>query len=379
MTQDISIAALSLRLVRVTPRSIWTFIEATSRDGWTGIGEATLIGRETHLVESAGRLLPHAASRPPAKPAGQADAAILSALDQALHDIDAKRKGLSVAASIGDVRHAAIPLYANINRRTHERTPEAFAESARRALHAGYAAVKLAPFDEVRPDAPVSALDAGLARIDAVRRVLSSDHYLMVDCHERFTPYVARDAVLELAGLAVAWIESPIAETEDNIGNIRDLRHLANERGARLAGLENAFRPGDFRRFADAGAYDVLMPDVKYIGGISGLVETGRLLSECGVAVSPHNPNGPVSHAASLHAAALFPTVDSLEMQFDETAHFDGLVSAALPPVVDGFSAIPPGPGLGVTFNTDLLEDLTIFHAEWQDGAMTGRRGNIDG
>lgn len=377
MSPNLPVAAIAFRLVRVTPRSVWAFVEAESRDGCHGIGEATLIGRERDLLGSAERLLPHTVSGRHAAPADQPDAAILSALDQALHDIDARRKGLSIAENLGKVRNSSIPLYANINRRTRERTPEAFAESARRAIEAGYAAVKLAPFDEVRPDAPLSTLEAGLARIDAVRGVLSPEHRLMVDCHERFAPQVARDAVAELAKLGVEWVESLILETEDNIDHIRDLRRLANQRGMRLAGLENAFRLQDFRCFADA--YDVLMPDVKYIGGISGLLDAGRILADSGAAVSPHNPNGPVSHAASLHAAALFPKIDSLEIQFDETSHFDGLVSAALPPVIAGSGTVPSGQGLGVVFDAELLEHLTVLHIGWRNGAVVMRRGDLNG
>ena len=49
-------------------------------------------------------------------------------------------------------------------------------------------------------------------------------------------------------------------------------------------------------------------------GPLLGLIEMGKGKIE----VSPHNPSGPVSTAASLHAAALYPeNVKSLEYAFD--------------------------------------------------------------
>jgi galactonate dehydratase len=67
------------------------------------------------------------------------------------------------------------------------------------------------------------------------------------------------------------------------------------------------------------------------------------------VAFSPHNPSGPVCHAATLHAAAAAPNLDRLEVQFDEAALFGELVREPVPPCVAGASALPAGTGIGLT------------------------------
>ncbi|HEY5666697.1 MAG TPA: enolase C-terminal domain-like protein, partial [Gammaproteobacteria bacterium] len=70
------------------------------------------------------------------------------------------------------------------------------------------------------------------------------------------------------------------------------------------------------------GAYenawaDVIMPDVKHVGGFGSLLDVMRM-AEGRSEVSPHNPSGPISTAASLHAAAVRPGgVRSLEYAFD--------------------------------------------------------------
>jgi galactonate dehydratase len=59
------------------------------------------------------------------------------------------------------------------------------------------------------------------------------------------------------------------------------------------------------------------MPDVKHVGGFGPLLNVLEM-GKNKIGISPHNPSGPVSSAASLHAAALYPEiVHSLEYAFD--------------------------------------------------------------
>jgi len=44
-----------------------------------------------------------------------------------------------------------------------------------------------------------------------------------------------------------------------------------------------------------------------------------------------------------------------LELQFDESPLFHGLVGGALPELTDGVSAVPAAPGLGVRLTADVL------------------------
>ena len=69
-----------------------------------------------------------------------------------------------------------------------------------------------------------------------------------------------------------------------------------------MTGLEG------FRPFLEAGIYDVIMPDVKYAGGLRELLRIGEFAAGLGVACSPHNPSGPIAHAHSLHLSAHLPS-----------------------------------------------------------------------
>ncbi|HEV8501742.1 MAG TPA: enolase C-terminal domain-like protein [Casimicrobiaceae bacterium] len=364
---------MTLHVVEVSPATHWIFVVLQQRDGRIGSGEASLNGREHAVRDAMSRLAASALSASTDRPgnfaagivtADLADAAAISAIDQALWDLHSQNAGMRVADAIGGAQRESIPVYANINRRTRTRTPQGFAASARDALAAGFTALKIAPFDEVdrttcAAGRGLAAMQAGLSRVAAVRAEAGPRVRLMVDCHWRFDEPTARALVDAAAALGLYWIECPLPETTENVDALVRLRRAANDRGVRLAGLELGIGVGAFRPLCEAGAYDVVMPDVKYIGGLMEMRRCAEELARFGVAVSPHNPTGPICHAASLHASAALLAFDMLEMQFDESPLFESLVAGRLPARIDGHSALPVGAGFGVA----LAEDVLAAHA----------------
>jgi galactonate dehydratase len=88
----------------------------------------------------------------------------------------------------------------------------------------------------------------------------------------------------------------------------------------------------------------VIMPDVKHVGGLGPLLGVMRRVAGK-VEVSPHNPSGPISTAASLHAAAVSPDfVRTLEYSFDrrQTRRTTG------ERIEDGVLLLGDAPGWGV-------------------------------
>ncbi len=360
----------TLHMVRITHKTCWSFIRLHALDGIVGEGEATLTGQEDALLAVAERLVPlalsHAAVASPSgfamqhKPANIQQAVIVSALDQALWSLHAQRSGQSLAQVLG-VQRTQIPVYANINRRTELRTPEGFSTSARAAMAAGFVAFKLAPFDEVSTSLcaqgqGVEAMRAGLARIAAVRDAVGAHARLMVDCHWRFDEATARQLNEAAARLGVYWIECPLPEVADNIPALARLRQQANALGMLQAGLEMSIGWDSFRPYCEGSAYDVVMPDIKYAGGIYQMQAISAGCAAHGVRVSPHNPSGPICHAASLQVSATLAAFDMLELQFDESPLFDALVRSPFAPVVNGQTALPAGSGLGVALDEAVMQ-----------------------
>ena len=364
-----ALRAATLHMVRITHKTCWSFIRLHTRDGLVGEGEATLTGQEDALLAAAERLVPLALrDATPESPSGFAlrhvpadirEASIVSALDQALWSLHAQRAGQSLAHLLG-ARRMQVPVYANINRRTALRTPEGFAASARAAKAAGHVAFKLAPFDEVSTSVcsqgqGTQAMRAGLQRVAAVREVVGPDARVMVDCHWRFDEATARQLNAAAGRLGVYWIECPLPEVPDNIPALAGLRQQANALGMLQAGLEMGVGWDSFRPYCEGGAYDVVMPDMKYAGGIHQIQAISAGCAALGVQVSPHNPSGPICHAASLQVSATLDGFDMLELQFDESPLFDALVRAPFGPVLNGQAALPAANGLGVALDEAVL------------------------
>jgi galactonate dehydratase len=361
-----TIAGIAALRLRVSPKTVWIMVRAVDADGVVGWGEATLNGREDDVVAATqriGRSLVGAPLAPGTMRVAADDTlpawAAASGIDAALCDIAARRAGVPVATLLGGGKRDRIAVYANINRRTTDREPAGFAATARDAQAQGHARFKLAPFDGLSPalcGTPEGRrlTDAGLARIAAVRDAVGAAE-VMVDCHWRFAAAAVPDLIDALAALGVSWLECPIPEDTDAPATLARLRGAANRRGMRLAGCETQTTDAAFGTFLDAGAYDVVMPDVKYVGTLDAMLRIAARAARAGAACAPHNPSGPISHAASLHVSAAMADFLMLEMQFDETPHFDALVAGALPRAIGGAIAAPSGAGLSVAIDPDAL------------------------
>jgi len=359
--------------LRVTPKTCWSFIELEDDAGRVGVGEATLGGREAAMLKAFERARQDLMGRHPgavdlsaARGAARSlcDFAVVSALDQALHDLLAQAAGVSLAQALGGRRRASVAVYANINRGTTVRSPDGFAARAARAVADGFRAIKIAPFDGIElygdPNkrADPALLDAALARIAAVRAAVGPDVGLMVDCHWRLNRATAQSVIRATEPQRLHWLECPVPETPEMLDTLCALRTELNRRGVRLAGCEEMSRVAGFLPFLEAGACDVMMPDVKYAGGLDEMLAVADALERHGVGFSPHNPSGPVCHAASLQVCAAARHVERLEMQYGETPLFEALVRGALPAPAGAEVQVPDRPGVGVRLDGTLVETL---------------------
>lgn len=366
------IAKVSLSSIAVSSKTTWRHIVLTASDGTVGVGEYTLDGAlgssgpppglDDLALEMASRLVQSPVAEHslsllgPIPLASLTHSTVYSACSQALVSLCAEMANVSVAEYL-DVGPAKpfIALYANINRRTETRTPQACALSAQAAMKAGFSAIKIAPFDGLTPSAcetpsGQALIEAGLARIAAIRGAVGPSIDIMIDCHWRFTETVMLSLLGKLESLGVIWLECPIPETVEFMTSLKRLRHAANVRGMRLCGLETSIGVEGYEPFLSAGAYDLVMPDIKHAGGYRAILDIARQTQRHGVAISLHNPSGPVAHAASLQLSAVLPGTERLEIQFDESPLF-WTITDPPPPSIGDTTQIPKGSGLGVKLN----------------------------
>jgi galactonate dehydratase len=239
-------------------------------------------------------------------------ATALSGINQACYELLAKREQVPVWQLFRERPGlTSLPLYTTINRALQERSLADYLAIVGQLEREGFESFKCAPFEAV--DSPESGAyeksAAGLATLRAVRERFS-DIGIRVDFHERFTLDVFTRLLPGLERLGLEWIEEPFAMGPD-------YTRLKRATALPVAAGELFWGRPQFARIVDNAWADVIMPDVKHVGGFGPLLDVMGM-AEGRAEVSPHTPSGPVSSAASLHAAAVRPaSVRSLEFAFD--------------------------------------------------------------
>jgi galactonate dehydratase len=245
-------------------------------------------------------------------------ATAFSGLNQAFYDLLAKREQVPVWRLFRDqTTFAGLPLYATFNRALRTRSAEEYAAIGGEVRGQGFQTFKCAPFEAVDgPERAVEKAAAGLATLARLREQFP-ELALRVDFHERFRPPDFYSIVPELERLKLDWIEEPFA-----VGSSYD--ELRRHTRLRISGGELFWGRARFQEIAEHGWCDVIMPDVKHVGGFGPLLDVLKM-GAGRIEISPHNPSGPISTAASLHAAAVHPElVRSLEYSFQRTRTRDG-------------------------------------------------------
>jgi galactonate dehydratase len=242
-------------------------------------------------------------------------ATALSGLNQALYDLLSKREQVPVWRLFrsGGKAFDGLPLYTTINRALRTRSPEEYAAIVGELQAQGFKTFKCAPFEAVNnAERAVEKAAAGLATLARLRERFP-DLALRVDFHERFQPQDFYALLPKLEELALDWIEEPFA-----VGPAYD--ELRKRTGLRISGGELFWGRQRFAEITEHRWCDVIMPDVKHVGGFGPLLDVLKM-GAGRIEISPHNPSGPISTAASLHAAAVYPElVRSLEYSFQRQA-----------------------------------------------------------
>lgn len=254
----------------------------------------------------------------------------LAGLDLALWDLRARRAGRGLPEELGR-RHDRLPAYGSgVN--LHYPLGELVAQ-ARRWVEAGFGAVK------VKVGKPDLAED--IQRVAAVRDVIGPDRGLMVDANQRWELDRAVAAVEALEPFRIAWLEEPL-RAEDLAGHAE----LKRRTGVTIAVGENLHTQYRFREFMDAGAADILQPNIVRVGGIT---PTLRIAD----AVRSHGRTLALHLLPELSAQIAFALPEETPVEVVEEAGFAEL-GALLEPsgvvVQDGRVSGGPALGIGLAF-----------------------------
>jgi mandelate racemase len=207
-------------------------------------------------------------------------------------------------------------------------SPQAAADEAEALLEGGMQAVKL------RLGHATLAEDLVVTR--AVRSRLPDAVSVLVDYNQALTRVeaLARGRALQSEG--VSWLEEPIRH-DDLAGNAQIARSI----DLPLQLGENFDGPKDLLRALQAGACDLVMPDVARIGGVSGWMQAAGVAEAHGVPMSSH-----LMPEVSAHLLAATPTCHWLEY-----VDWTDAIAAEPVKIEDGHWPIANRPGTGLAWD----------------------------
>lgn len=351
--------------VVVTPRTTWKFVRIRTDDGLVGYGESS--GSERPGIERVGHRSGVRLRRRSVQDAlgaverRTAEAALRSGapehkwkvlswyagIEVALCDLAAQQSALPLYRWLGgSVTGRRMPAYANINRAIQHRTPDEFCRHAMSAVDAGFRAIKCAPFDGL--DYCDDRGRYGVSLAAGVRNVIGDDIDLMIDGHCILNPEEVATIAPALAELRPRWLEdmAPLAD-------LRTLETLKLATNASLAGGELVADPAELMPALRAGVLDVVMPDVKFAGGLRRAQAIADATHSFAAETSVHNASGPIATAASVHLGYAIRRAGPAEYAYGEAGWRSRIVEPA-EYIEDGEFSVPPAHGLGVALHHDL-------------------------
>lgn len=225
--------------------------------------------------------------------------------------------------------------------------------SLERAQRAGFRAF-------MAPAAPAAARNSGqafelanLRRLEGMRAAAGEQGDFVIDCGGLLTPGDASSLTATLERHHPLWLDEPCA-----LANLAAVRKIADERATPLGFGRTLHQGGAFQDLVRDDSIDVFRPDMA-LNGITQIRRIAVLAEANYIAVAPYHEGGPIGTAAALHLAASLPNFFIQQIPLPE-AEEDGrfrrdLAGAPLEEVIDGYAALPSGPGLGLKVNPSLL------------------------
>jgi D-galactarolactone cycloisomerase len=270
----------------------------------------------------------------------------ISGIDIALWDILGKVTGQPVGRLLGGRYRERVRPYASILMDE----PEPLAERLTGLREEGFRAFKIGwgPFgqrDDYRHDEAI---------VRAAREAIGSDNWLMVDAgaSNAYWPngykWALRTAEM-LRAYDVTWFEEPVKP--DALEDFVALRRAAL---VPISGGEVLTRRQAFQPWLQAGAFDIVQPDVTKVGGISEERRIAWMAQENGIRFIPHGWNTALGLAADLQLASAFVDTNLVEY-LTGSPYIDAIVAQPWQIDADGMLTIPDKPGLGVELDLDAV------------------------
>jgi galactonate dehydratase len=283
----------------------------------------------------------------------------IAGIDIALWDIFGKSLGVPCHKLWGGPVREHIRTYAHLGGGKMEDFYETdcddhklFAELAQEAVEKGYTAFKAMAVPSTMPIEGSRPINYAVNNVAAMRDVVGEDIDIMVDCHARPSPAMGLKFGKALEPFNLYFYEEPCwPESIEGLSMINKALTTPVATGERFTHL------AQFKDLFEARGCEICQLDITHCGGLSEAKRIAALAEAHRIALAPHNPQGPISTAASLEFGFSQPSYIICETVTEDVPWRKDIVS-------EGFTIEPKGqivlantkPGLGIEINEDEIK-----------------------
>jgi mannonate dehydratase len=396
---------VSARVIVTGPGRNFVTLKIETRNGLTGVGDATLNGRELAVASYLqDHLVPCLIGRDANRiedtwqylykgaywRRGPVTMSAIAAVDTALWDIKGKLAGLPLYQLLGGASRSGVMVYGHANGETIGDT----ITEAKRYIAEGYRAVRLQtgvpglastygvantfgfyePAGEGLPKENIWSTEKYLKFIpelfDAARNELGWDVRLLHDVHHRVTPIEAARLGKDLEPFRLFWMED--ATPAENQAAFRLIRQHTT---TPLAVGEIFNSLWDCKQLIEEQLVDFIRATVVHAGGLTHLRRIASFADVYGIRTGCHGATdlSPVCMAAALHFGLSVPNF-GIQEYMRHTAETDAVFPHAYG-LQDGLMHPGESPGLGVDIDETLASQYPYRMASLpvnrlEDGSM---------
>ncbi len=268
----------------------------------------------------------------------------MSAIDIALWDLMGKAVERPVYALMGGALRDRLPAYVTGFYYKDGETDDDLRRETDLYLEKGYRVFKV----KVGRGTP----EEDAKRVGVIRKAAGDDVDLMLDANQGWNLPTAIQAAERCDPHRIFWLEDPMPWYDER----QTLSRLKAATRIPIAAGETEYTPFGLHQMLSDGLVDYLIIDSTWAGGLTTWRKAATMAEMYQIPMAAHHD--PQIH---IHAQAASPTGFILESFADparDPLWFE--LFAERPEIVDGYMALPEGPGLGLELRQETLEKYGV-------------------
>ena len=269
----------------------------------------------------------------------------VSAVDCALWDLKGRVLDQPVHRLLGGPTRQEVPAYASMLGYAVEDLG-LVRERALAAQAQGYTAQKW--FFRHGPMGGPEGMRKNIDLVRTLRESLGDDDEIMLDCWQSWDLTYAVRMTERIEEFSPRWLEE--CAMPDRIDTYRELRQRTS---IPLSGAEHEYTRWGFKRFVDAGALDILQPDIYWAGGLSEVMKIAAYATVHDLITIPHGHSTPAGIHFSATQSPIHTPYQEYLVKWNEVHQF--FLSSPIRPE-GGVISTPETPGMGMNLDPAKIE-----------------------